>query len=334
MWPPSRMCGRQRRVIRIRPWTFASMHPLLVLLGRLPERVAAERAAGVVDEDVDPAERLERGVDERLAAVRVGDVERVREVAVEQLDAPGADGDLHPRLLERPRRRRADAAGRAGDDRDLAVERAAHGRESIGRGGRRRGEAERRIARETVQVRRQREQTRDQANRSVENARLHWPMTSAADESGRAHRLLATQEENRALSDQWRALRRAATFVAVLSAPAVFIWLWKHAGLERRLVDRRDRRRGLRLPRAARPRSSGGSSRSRACSRSTTPRCARRTSSTVAATGSGARLPDRCVRDLHHRRLPRPVDLRRRYADLVREPRPSIWDWFATSGTR
>jgi len=39
--------------------------------------------------------------------------------------------------------------------------------------------------------------------------------------------VLAAREENRVLSDQWRALRRSATFVAVLSAPAAFIWLWK-----------------------------------------------------------------------------------------------------------
>ncbi len=39
--------------------------------------------------------------------------------------------------------------------------------------------------------------------------------------------VLAAREENRALSDQWRGLRRSATFVAILSAPAAFIWLWK-----------------------------------------------------------------------------------------------------------
>jgi cell division protease FtsH len=39
--------------------------------------------------------------------------------------------------------------------------------------------------------------------------------------------MLSSGEENRLLSDQWRALRRSATFVAVLCAPAAFIWLWK-----------------------------------------------------------------------------------------------------------
>ena len=43
-------------------------HPLLVVLARLPERVAADRAAGVVDEDVEPAERLDRRGDEPLRA--------------------------------------------------------------------------------------------------------------------------------------------------------------------------------------------------------------------------------------------------------------------------
>jgi hypothetical protein len=34
-------------------------------------------------------------------------------------------------------------------------------------------------------------------------------------------------EESRELSNQWRALRRAATAVALLSSPALFIWLYK-----------------------------------------------------------------------------------------------------------
>jgi ATP-dependent Zn protease len=38
---------------------------------------------------------------------------------------------------------------------------------------------------------------------------------------------LAAPEEQRALNDQWRALRRSATVVAVLCAPAAFLWLWK-----------------------------------------------------------------------------------------------------------
>jgi cell division protease FtsH len=38
---------------------------------------------------------------------------------------------------------------------------------------------------------------------------------------------LSAPEEQRALNDQWRALRRSATVVAVLCAPAAFIWLWQ-----------------------------------------------------------------------------------------------------------
>src|SRR5690349_103496 len=34
-----------------------------------------------------------------------------------------------------------------------------------------------------------------------------------------------------ALSDQWRSLTRAATLVAVLTAPAAFVWLHSHNGL-------------------------------------------------------------------------------------------------------
>jgi ATP-dependent Zn protease len=43
--------------------------------------------------------------------------------------------------------------------------------------------------------------------------------------------VLAAREENRALNDHWRSLRRSATFVAIISAPAAFLYLWKHTGL-------------------------------------------------------------------------------------------------------
>jgi ATP-dependent Zn protease len=52
---------------------------------------------------------------------------------------------------------------------------------------------------------------------------------STADEAARP--LLAAPEQNVALSDQWRALRRSATLVAIISAPAAFLWLWQHTGL-------------------------------------------------------------------------------------------------------
>jgi ATP-dependent Zn protease len=38
---------------------------------------------------------------------------------------------------------------------------------------------------------------------------------------------LISTEESRELSDQWRVLRRAATGVALLSSPALFVWLYK-----------------------------------------------------------------------------------------------------------
>jgi cell division protease FtsH len=41
-------------------------------------------------------------------------------------------------------------------------------------------------------------------------------------------RALPSAEESRELSEQWRALRRAATAVALLSSPALFVWLYKH----------------------------------------------------------------------------------------------------------
>src|SRR4029453_9545960 len=34
-------------------------------------------------------------------------------------------------------------------------------------------------------------------------------------------------EQSRELNDQWRALRRAATAVALISSPALFVWLYK-----------------------------------------------------------------------------------------------------------
>ncbi len=54
-------------------------------------------------------------------------------------------------------------------------------------------------------------------------------MSTADDAAQRP--LLAAPEQNVALSDQWRALRRSATFVAIISAPAAFLWLWQHTGL-------------------------------------------------------------------------------------------------------
>src|SRR5438128_1182567 len=51
---------------------------------------------------------------------------------------------------------------------------------------------------------------------------------NAAD--GSAPRL-TSPETHMALGDQWRALRRAATFVALLTTPAIFVWLHSHEGI-------------------------------------------------------------------------------------------------------
>src|SRR5581483_4299153 len=68
-----------------------------------------------------------------------------------------------------------------------------------------------------------------QANQRARN-RVYTAQMTTADEAAPSP-VLAAREESRALSDQWRALRRSATFVAVLSAPAAFLYLWKHTSL-------------------------------------------------------------------------------------------------------
>src|ERR687887_1312845 len=52
---------------------------------------------------------------------------------------------------------------------------------------------------------------------------------NAAEESAPAP-VLAARDENRELNIQWRALRRAATVVAILTSPAAFLWLHEKAG--------------------------------------------------------------------------------------------------------
>ena len=89
--------------------------------------------AGVVDQDVDPAECRHRRVDEVLAGLRVGHVGAHRDrAAAHALDeggrlgelvlAPGAEGDVGARLGERLGEDHAQPARGAGDDGDLAVE--------------------------------------------------------------------------------------------------------------------------------------------------------------------------------------------------------------------
>ena len=130
MWPPSRMCGRQSRVIRIAPSTFVCRTVASSSGVRLRERVAPEREPGVVEEDVDrrraPARRASTNA---AAALLVGDVERKRDVGVDPLDAPRTADDAHARLAQLAHRRSAEAARRARDDRGLTLE--IHGRSLV-----------------------------------------------------------------------------------------------------------------------------------------------------------------------------------------------------------
>ena len=89
--------------------------------------------AGVVDQHVDPAELRHRRVDERLALVGVGDVgghgEHPAAGVADQLGGlleavgpAGAEHHVGAGLGQPLRERDPEAAGGAGDDRDLAVQ--------------------------------------------------------------------------------------------------------------------------------------------------------------------------------------------------------------------
>jgi hypothetical protein len=97
-------------------------HGLLVLLGTGVEGLAAEAEAGVVDEDVEPAQRRHRAGHEALAAGGVGHVELEPDLGLELVHAPSAAGDLCACLRQRARRRGPDPARGAGDDRGPALE--------------------------------------------------------------------------------------------------------------------------------------------------------------------------------------------------------------------
>ena len=124
--PSTSRCGTHRRVIRISAITFVSITLALVLGARRPHRVAAEGEARVVEEDVDPAERVDDLGDEPLARGGVGHVESERELRLEALDPTRAAGDARAFRGESAGGLRADPARRAGDDRPLAFE-CAHG---------------------------------------------------------------------------------------------------------------------------------------------------------------------------------------------------------------
>ena len=97
-------------------------HPF-VLFRTFPERVPPEREAGVVDEDVQPPELLHARLDEPLGGFRIRNVQLVSERALrDQIGPARTGGDGRPRGEQSPRRRRADTARSAGDDRGLVVE--------------------------------------------------------------------------------------------------------------------------------------------------------------------------------------------------------------------
>ena len=102
-------------------------HGRLVLVRRIPERVAPEAEARVVDEDVDPAEVGHRTLDEALAALAVGDVEieGVEPISIRKLlDAASADGDPCAGFCERMGGGCPDPARGARDDSGLAIQQA------------------------------------------------------------------------------------------------------------------------------------------------------------------------------------------------------------------
>src|SRR5690606_1731103 len=115
----------------IRPLEVDAEHPVEALLGGVEEVTALARAdAGVVDEQVEPAELAAHGLDEALAVgglAHVGrDVEHlgaegaegVERLAHLRLGAAAAEGEVEPLARERLGDAEADAAGPAGDEGD------------------------------------------------------------------------------------------------------------------------------------------------------------------------------------------------------------------------
>src|SRR5215216_5444917 len=117
-------------------------HALERVVAHLVDR-GVDRVAGVVDDDVDLAPRVDRGLHERVRGARLRQVARVDDglardlggrllgdVAVEVVDH-----DVRAVLAQQLGRRPADAARRSGDDRHLVVE-YAHGSSWFGFGRR------------------------------------------------------------------------------------------------------------------------------------------------------------------------------------------------------
>src|SRR5437867_3156063 len=82
-------------------------HRVLIFFGRLPKGIAPEAEAGVVDEDVEAAELADRGLDEPLAALSVGDVELELDLRLQLVDAAGAACAASALARERGPSRRA-----------------------------------------------------------------------------------------------------------------------------------------------------------------------------------------------------------------------------------
>ena len=92
---------------------------------RLERAVVDDR--GVVHDDVEPAERGERLVDDSLRRRRISDVRRNDKPAPdlgadnpERLGPPADEDDVEPIRRQHPSRRRADAGSRTCDDGDAA----------------------------------------------------------------------------------------------------------------------------------------------------------------------------------------------------------------------
>ena len=88
----------------------------LVLLVRLPERVAAEGEPGVVEEDVEPADLGDRPLDERHAALLVSRVELEREIGLDPLDPPRTTDHVNACLAQLAHGRCSDSARGTGDN--------------------------------------------------------------------------------------------------------------------------------------------------------------------------------------------------------------------------